>query len=192
MTAFARTMRCASVAGVTRNARAISSVVRPQTSRKVSATCPSGGRAGWQQVKMRRRRSSSISSSAWDASLTRASRGSARSLCAASKRPLAHRVNGLETRSRYEPGAGVFRYAGLGPGVQGGSKSLMHGLFGKVEIAEQVHQSRQNPARFGSIKSLYGLAQVFGHTLRHPRHTSRETESPQLRVASSIHNSVMG
>ena len=41
MTAFARTMRCARVDGVTRNARAISSVVRPQTSR---ATCPSGGR----------------------------------------------------------------------------------------------------------------------------------------------------
>ena len=79
------------------------------------------------------------------------------------------------------------RYASLRPGVQGGSESLMHGLFGKVEIAEQVHQSRQNPARFGSIKSLYGLAQLFGHTLRHPRHTSRETESTQLRVASSIH-----
>ncbi len=42
MTAFARTMRWASVAGVTRNARAISSVVRPHISRRVSATCPSG------------------------------------------------------------------------------------------------------------------------------------------------------
>ena len=62
------------------------------------------------------------------------------------------------------------------PGVQGGSESLTHGLFGKIEIAEQVHQSHQNPARFGSIKSLYGLAQLFGHTLRHPRHTSRERE----------------
>ena len=114
------------------------------------------------------------------------------SLRGVESRPLAHRVNGLETRSRYEPGAGVFRYASLRPGVQGGSESLMHGLFGKIEIAEQAHQSRQNPARFGSIKSLYGLAQLFGHTLRHPRHTSRETESTQLRVASSIHNSVMG
>jgi hypothetical protein len=50
------TMRWASVAGVTRKARAISSVVRPQISRRVSATCPSGGSAGWQQVKIRRQR----------------------------------------------------------------------------------------------------------------------------------------
>ena len=40
MTAFVRTMRWASVAGVTRNARAISSVVRPQISRRVSDLAP--------------------------------------------------------------------------------------------------------------------------------------------------------
>ena len=65
----------------------------------------------------------------------------------------------------------------------------MHGLFGEIEIAEQAHQRSQNSARFRPVKSLYGPAQLFGHTLRHPRHTSRETESTQLRVASSIHNS---
>jgi hypothetical protein len=37
LAACARTMRWASVAGVTRNALAIYSVVRPQTSRSVSA-----------------------------------------------------------------------------------------------------------------------------------------------------------
>ncbi len=42
---FARTIRWASVGVRTRKARAISSVVRPQTERKVSATCPSGARA---------------------------------------------------------------------------------------------------------------------------------------------------
>jgi hypothetical protein len=36
--------------------------LQPQTSRSVSATCASGASAGWQQVKIRRRRSSSISS----------------------------------------------------------------------------------------------------------------------------------
>ena len=43
----------------TRKARAISSVVRPHTSRSVSATWASGGSAGWQQVKISRSRSSS-------------------------------------------------------------------------------------------------------------------------------------
>ena len=60
---FARTMRWASVAGFVRNARAISSVVRPQTSRSVSAHRASGASAGWQHVKIRRSRSSSTSSS---------------------------------------------------------------------------------------------------------------------------------
>ena len=47
--------------GGTRNARAISSVSRPHRVRRVSATCASGASAGWQQVKIRRRRSSGIS-----------------------------------------------------------------------------------------------------------------------------------
>ncbi len=42
--AFARTMRCASVRGVMRKAFAISSVVSPHTSRKVSVTCASGAK----------------------------------------------------------------------------------------------------------------------------------------------------
>ncbi len=42
-------MRCAIVASGTRNARAISAVVRPPTARSVSATCDAGESAGWQQ-----------------------------------------------------------------------------------------------------------------------------------------------
>src|SRR3989454_1165846 len=57
--ALARTIRWATVGGFVRNARAISSVVRPQTSRSVIATWASGGKAGWQQVKISRSRSSS-------------------------------------------------------------------------------------------------------------------------------------
>src|SRR5436190_1505842 len=60
--AFARTMRWASVAGGARKARAISSVVRPEISRSVSATCASAESDGWQHVKIRRSGSSAISS----------------------------------------------------------------------------------------------------------------------------------
>src|SRR5713226_4824154 len=46
------------VCSVTRKERATSLVVRPPSSRRVSATCASVDSAGWQQVKMRRSRSS--------------------------------------------------------------------------------------------------------------------------------------
>ena len=66
---FARTSRCAIVGSGTRNARAISSVVRPPSVRSVSATCASSASAGWQHVKISSSRSSanavsSMSSSA--------------------------------------------------------------------------------------------------------------------------------
>src|SRR5512132_1932691 len=57
---FARTRRWAIVGSVTRKARAISGVARPPRVRSVSATRASGARAGWQQVKISRRRSSGI------------------------------------------------------------------------------------------------------------------------------------
>ncbi|MNT62700.1 hypothetical protein D3C72_2004480 [compost metagenome] len=60
--ALARTMRWAMVEGLLMKARAISSVFRSQTSRKVRGTWASAGNAGWQQVKISRRRSSSTSS----------------------------------------------------------------------------------------------------------------------------------
>src|SRR6202521_327223 len=55
---LARTMRCATVVSVSRNALAISVVVNPTTARKVNATWASCDSAGWQHVKIRRRRSS--------------------------------------------------------------------------------------------------------------------------------------
>jgi hypothetical protein len=60
---FRRTMRCAIVASGTRNARAISSVVRPPSRRRVSATRASVDSTGWQAVKTSRSRSSPIASS---------------------------------------------------------------------------------------------------------------------------------
>ena len=60
---LARTMRWATVASGTRNARAISAVASPPSRRSVSATRASVARIGWQAVNMRRRRSSPTSSS---------------------------------------------------------------------------------------------------------------------------------
>ena len=57
---FALVRRAAMVASATRNARATSGVGTPHTSRSVRATCASEASAGWQQVKISRRRSSGI------------------------------------------------------------------------------------------------------------------------------------
>ena len=60
---LARTIRWAIAASETRNAAAISWVVKPATARRVSATCDSWASAGWQQVKIRRSRSSASGAS---------------------------------------------------------------------------------------------------------------------------------
>ena len=57
---LARTMRLPIVGSATRNARAISPVVMPPSTRSVSATRADGSKAGWQQVKISRSRSSTI------------------------------------------------------------------------------------------------------------------------------------
>ena len=67
----------ARVGAGTRKARAISSVVSPQTVRSVSATCASGASAGWQQVKISRSRSSPTGSS-----MAASRSGTAASCCA--------------------------------------------------------------------------------------------------------------
>ena len=66
---LARTRRCAIVGSGTRNARAISGVCSPATSRSVSATWEAGASAGWQQVKTSRNRSSTSPSSSGSSSV---------------------------------------------------------------------------------------------------------------------------
>ena len=57
-------MRCAIVGSGTRNARAISTVVRPATDRSVSAICCVRGSTGWQHMNSRMSMSSASSVSA--------------------------------------------------------------------------------------------------------------------------------
>src|SRR3954470_10744357 len=59
---FARTIRCAIAASLDRKTRAISSVVRPPTTLRVTAARASGDSMGWQAVKMRPSSSSPRSS----------------------------------------------------------------------------------------------------------------------------------
>ena len=88
-------------------------------------------------------------------------------ICETPLHPHGRDWDGIESPSRYKPGARLVRKAGLRPRLQGGSESLVHGLFGEIEIAEQAHQRSQNSARLRSVKSLYGPTQIFGRIRRH-------------------------
>src|SRR5262252_2605337 len=70
---FALTILLASVSSGTVNARAISSVVKPTTARRVSAIWASRASTGWQQVKMRFSRSSASRGASAGRAATRAS-----------------------------------------------------------------------------------------------------------------------
>jgi hypothetical protein len=61
----------------------------------------------------------------------------------------------------------------------------MHGLFSGIQLSDEAHERRQNPARFRSVKSLDGPAELFGHRPRHLRHTSNRSGSIQLRSGFS-------
>ncbi len=166
---LARTMRWASVGGVVRKAAAISSVVRPQISRKVSATRASGARAGWQQVKIKRRRSSSkLSSSRLAVVLDWASSCSAIFSWDASKRGAAAQgVDGLVTRGGDQPRARIGGHAVPRPAVERDGEGVLPGIFREIEIAEQPDERGQNPARLRAVNGVEHLAnllwRVFGH-----------------------------
>jgi hypothetical protein len=147
---FARTMRCATVGAPVRNARAISSVVRPHTSRSVSATCASASSAGWQHVKIRRSRSSRrhrsshrLARSSLDVAAMSASEASnrarRRSASIALKRP-------VDTSQRARVGGHPLAR----PLLDGRGERLVHRLFGAIEVAEQpirVARTRRESAR---------------------------------------------
>ena len=103
---FARTSRCASVGSGTRNARAISGVVRPPTRLSVSATCASAASAGWQHAKISSSRSSGIavSSSSGSCSARASSSVFRASVCSRRIRSIAPVARGGD-----DPGARVRR-----------------------------------------------------------------------------------
>ena len=60
------------------------------------------------------------------------------SLRSVETRAPAHCVDGLEAAGGDEPRTGIVRDTDLRPGLQSGGESLMHGLFGDIEITEET------------------------------------------------------
>ena len=166
--AFARTMRWASVAGGARKARAISSVVRPEISRSVSATWASADSEGWQHVKIRRSGSSAISSpSSQRAALSgiASTGGGDVAVDRVEAGAPADAVDRLEAARGDEPRHRVGGDAVARPLLDGGPERVLHRLFGEVEVAEQADQRRQHLARIAPEQGRDGRGDVGGRGL---------------------------
>src|SRR5258705_9588853 len=79
------------------------------------------------------------------------------------------------------PGTRLVRNTSPRPGLQGGGECLMHSLFGEIQVSEEADERRQYPARFRSVKSFNGLAELFGYRPRHLRQPNKRSGPTQLR-----------
>ena len=183
--AFARTMRCASVGAGVRNACAISSVVRPHTSRSVSATCASGASAGWQHVKIRRK------PVVLDALFVGPGRGVddrevglvADFVERVETRAPAHAVDRLEASGRHQPRARIGGHAVARPLLQRRPEGVVQRLLGDVEVAEQADQRREHTAGVGEVDGIHRLVYWDRSPARRPITPSSRRQCKAARFA---------
>ena len=178
----------------TRNARAISAVVRPPSSRRVSATWTPVPRAGWQQVKIRRRRSSRTG-----ALLGRLVPGVEQGGLGVPVLPgglPAEPVDGPVAGGGDDPAGRARGQAGRRPPLHGRGERVLDGLLGDVDVAEDPDQDGDRPAVLLAEDPL----DLGGGTGRHARAQSpgspwngrtsigrvvaRASRRPQSRAAS--------
>ena len=131
---LARTIRWASVASLTRNARAICGVVRPTTARRVSASRASGASAGWQQAN-----SSASRSSVPDRSARRRRLGAGRQRRAAAP-PRRTASSALRWAATWSQAPGRSGGPSRRQAVSASTTARLHRLLGEVEVAEAARQ----------------------------------------------------
>ena len=197
---MARTMRWATVGSGTRNARAISSVVRPPSRRSVSATRASVERTGWQavnieaqqvvadvvvegRVEVRRGRL-----------LVRPASPAADLLVLALEQLVpAQEVDGPMLRGGHEPGARVVRDARLGPLLERGDEGVLGELLGQADVAHDPREAGDEPGRLDPPDRVDGAMGVGSrHGYRSHRHSTDRDKSTRrdyffasdLRVAA--------
>src|SRR5579863_2581169 len=139
------------VDSATRNARAISAVLSPPSSRSVSATWALVASAGWQQVKISRSRSSgtlvfSVSLSACN---------SAAWACLSARGLPAEAVDGPVAGRGDDPARRARRQPVGGPPGHGRGERLLHGFLGDVDVTEHADQDGDRAAVLGPEHALY-------------------------------------
>ena len=147
---LAREIRCPIVRGSTRNARAISSVLRPPTIRRVSATRASRESAGWQQVKTSARTSSPIPSSHGGRHPGRHDDAEVAGddlRLVLQPRVAPHEVDRAVLRRGHQPGARVVRDARPRPRLERGDQRLLRQVLREPDVAHHAGQSGDDPGR---------------------------------------------
>ena len=173
---LARVTRAAMVDSETRNAWAMSAVLIPQTSRRVSATWASRARAGWQQVKMSRSRSSGDHVRALLPRSVGVGLDQQRQLRAQCLLP-AQRVDRLASGGRGEPGAGIGRDAVARPGVQRRDVGVLDALLGEVDVAGDARRRGEHEGPLATVR----VGHRGGHRggdLRHIAHVTTASSDP--------------
>ncbi len=149
---LARTSRWAIVGSVTSRARAISGVCSPAISRSVSATCASMLRAGWQQVKISRRRSSSTGPTSCGSSVVCSSRACA--LAIVTRRLAPQTIDRSVLGRGDDPAGRAGRQSGLRPTLHGDGERLLDRLLGDVDVTEEADQAGHCSTGLGAEDAL--------------------------------------
>ena len=186
--ALARTMRWATVGPPVRKARAISSVVRPHTSRSAIATCASGGSAGWQQMNSSRSRSSWMSSSSVlpRASSWSSSRAASSPSAASNRARRRRRSIGLEATRGHQPRPRAGGNTVAWPALRRRGEGVLERLLGELEFAQQADERGQDPTRLLPIQGVDRRADVPGHVLGHDAERSRTRASTSKMGRTSM------
>ena len=167
----------------TRKARAISAVVSPPSSRRVSATWTPVPSAGWQQVKIRRSRSSRTGPSS--AGSSRACSRAAWACRSAAGRLPAQPVDRPVAGGGDDPAGRARRQAGRRPALHGRGERVLDRLLGDVDVAEDADQDghraavlrAEDPLDLGGGQGRHAGRSVLGRVLERP-HLDRAAWSP--------------
>ena len=167
--------------------------------RRVSATCASRASAGWQQVKIRRSRSSGIAVARRAARSSRAPRR-ARAVRASSAQrswkrgapaePVDRRaLRAVGERARRRGWSGT---PSRGQLLERRGERLLQRLLGEVEVAEDADQGGERPAPTprGRAASTRAALRRLGPSDLHDRpHLDRAVRAPGMRAAIAIASS---
>ncbi len=177
---LARTSRCAIVGSLTRNARAISPVVRPPSVRSVSATRAGIASAGWQHVKISRSRSSSTAlSSARAVFLGLDASELGEPLGPVGERAVAAQaVDRPAARGDGDPRAGVGGDAVARPGRDRAGERVLNGVLGELEVADVADQRRQHGRALLAERPLDGGGRVLPDSGRRSPRTAHAVAVP--------------
>jgi len=137
MLCFARLIRCAMVASGTRNALAISAVVKPPTARRVRAIAEDKVRAGWQHMNSKINVSSgSMSDSISSTGATVSTSFANRDFPLTTGSFAAHLVGQASGCDLNQPAAWILRNTLLRPLREGRYHSLLNGILSGGEVAK--------------------------------------------------------